>query len=94
MKKRKSSFCWQEKRSCGRDEDLVKKSSVKSGRVTVEDQSFDTQRHLAMDIAGSLRRNSKMRSIGIGSEFSLSFVGVGDRESDREMVRPSSSERF
>ncbi|KAF2612423.1 hypothetical protein F2Q70_00008246 [Brassica cretica] len=70
------------------------KSSVKSGRISMEDQRFDTQRHLAIDFAGSLKRSSKMRSAGIGSEFSLPLVEIGDRELHREMVGPSSNERF
>lgn len=61
----------------------------------MEDQRLDTQRHLAIDFAGSLKRSSKMRSAGIGSEFSPPFVEVGDRELHREMAEIlDSTERF
>lgn len=61
----------------------------------MEDQRLDTQRHLAIDFAGSLKRSSKMRSAGIGSEFSLPLVEVGDRELHREMAEIlDSTERF
>lgn len=49
-------------------EDLVKKSSVKAGRRSAEDQSFDTQRHIAIDFSGSLEKMSIMTSVGIGDD--------------------------
>lgn len=50
-----------------RAEDFVKKRSVKSGRRSMEAQSFDTQRHMAIDFNDSLEKISIMRSVGIGN---------------------------
>lgn len=86
MKKNSSLFFSKENKICGRVEDLVKNNSVKSGRTSMEDQSFDTQRHLAIDFAGNFKSISKMRSVGIASEFSLLSIEVDDC---REMVRAS-----
>ena len=45
---------------------MVKKSSVKYGRRSTDAQSFETQRHIAIDFNGSLEKMSTMTSVGIG----------------------------
>lgn len=45
-------------KSRGRDKDLVRNSSVKSGRLSVDPHNFDTQRNLAIDLAGTLENIS------------------------------------
>ncbi|CAA7014916.1 unnamed protein product [Microthlaspi erraticum] len=82
-----------ENKSRGRVKDMVKKSSVKYGSRSVEFQSFDTQRHLATDFPGNLKRISVMRSVEIVVSELSSFafvVEVEARELRRETVRLSS----
>lgn len=56
----------------------------------MESQNLDTQRHLAMELAGNLEKISNMRSIGMVSEF-LIETGDGDSVLRLEMVRASSA---
>lgn len=73
-KRNSSLFVTRACKSCGgQEEDLVKKSSVKCGRRSTEAQSFETQRHIAIDFNGSLEKMSTMTSVGIGDAELLSL---------------------
>ena len=72
-KRNSSLFVTRACKSCGRVEDLVKKRSVKSGRRSTEAQSFETQRHIAIDFNGSLEKMSTITSVRIGDAELLSL---------------------
>lgn len=60
----------------GRADDMVKNNSLKYGRQSMEPHSFETQWNLVIDFAGNLESISRMRSIGMESEFSSPFMIV------------------
>lgn len=54
----------------------------------MDDQSFDTQRHLALDFSGNLDKILLMkRSTGIRPKYSMSFPGVEDGLLDPHTVK-------